>query len=66
MAQKTYTAEEYAKEHGVTVATARKRLHRMVEEGKATSYRGVIDHRSMRRGARSRLVAVYGNTWHLK
>ena len=61
-----YTAAEYAKKHGITIATARKRLNEMVISGAAWTSRGIIGHRSAKRGARSRLVPVYGIFWRIE
>lgn len=60
------TAAEYAKQQGISIGTARKRLNEMVEIGRAmVDYGVVIDHRSMKRGARSQSVAVRGNLYHI-
>lgn len=60
------TAAEYAKQQGISIGTARKRLNEMVEIGRATlDYGVIIDHRSMKRGARSQSVAVRGNLYHI-
>lgn len=60
------TAAEYAKQQGVSIGTARKRLAEMVEIGRAhVSYGVIIEHRSVKRGARSRSVAIRGNLYRI-
>lgn len=61
------TAAQYAKQEGVSVATARKRLNEMVEIGRAqVSCHVIIEHRSMKRGSRSQMVPVRGNLYRVK
>lgn len=60
------TAAGFAKQKGVSISTARKKLSEMVEIGRAqVSYHVVIEHRSMKRGARSRIVPVRGNLYYI-
>lgn len=60
------TAAEYAKLKGICLSTARKRLNEMVEYGNAmVDYGVIIDHRSVKRGARSQSMAIRGNIYHL-
>jgi len=60
------TVAQYATKQGVSVATARKRLNEMVEIGRAqVSYQVIIEHRSIKRGSRSQMVAIRGNLYHI-
>ncbi|MBD8089151.1 hypothetical protein IFT48_04085 [Pseudomonas fluorescens] len=60
------TVAQYATQQGVSVATARKRLNEMVEIGRAqVSYQVIIEHRSIKRGSRSQMVAIRGNLYHI-
>lgn len=65
VASKT-TVADYAKKHGVSISTARKKLNEIVEAGYGrVHYNTIIEQRSMKRGARSRLVAIRGNLYEL-
>ena len=60
------TVAEYASQQGISISTARKRLNAMVEAGSATvSFGVIIDHRSMKRGARNQNVAIRGNQYQI-
>ncbi|MGO4801116.1 hypothetical protein ACEN2T_17700 [Pseudomonas sp. W22_MBD1_FP4] len=60
------TAAQYAQQQGVSISTARKHLTEMVDIGRAqVSYNVIIDQRSMKRGARSRIVPVRGHLYHI-
>ena len=61
------TVDEYANQQSISISTARKRLNEMVEAGAATVSHGVIiDHRSMKRGARNQNVAIRGNQYQIQ
>jgi hypothetical protein len=60
------TAAQYAKQHGISISTARKQLNEMVEIGRAmVDYSVIIGNRSVKRGARSQCVAIRGNMYHI-
>lgn len=60
------TAAQHAETLGVSVATARKRLQELVDTGRArVSYNVIIEHRSAKRGSKSRVVPVRGNLYHI-
>lgn len=60
------TAAEYAKQHGISIATARKRLNDLVERGLAKVTHGVIiENRSTKRGARNHNMAIRGNLYRI-
>ncbi|MBX8557037.1 hypothetical protein K5D56_26085 [Pseudomonas cichorii] len=60
------TASQYAKQQGISITTARKKLNAMVEIGRAkVSYQVIIEHRTMKRGSRSQMVPVRGSLYHL-
>jgi predicted ArsR family transcriptional regulator len=58
------TANEYAKDHGISITTARKQLAKLVEEGKAKVSHNVIIYQRVRKtGARSHMVSIRGNLY---
>lgn len=60
------TVASYAKKHGISASSARKKLNAIVEAGYGcVHYSTIIEQRSMKRGARSRLVAIRGNLYEL-
>lgn len=60
------TVASFSKKHGISVSHARKKLNEIVESGYGCVHYGtIIEQRSMKRGARSRLVAIRGNLYEL-